>query len=106
LEEYLEMLAFTGRQGRSDKRGKIKADAEPTSSRSANAFLSDLGIADGMWCELVWNFKKYFGRSRGAGSPDKMREDAVSHSLSFQPGQKITRECFANSRSQSNSVGK
>ncbi|MFN8742340.1 MAG: hypothetical protein ACK5YR_20610, partial [Pirellula sp.] len=63
----------------------------------ATAILSKLGIADGMWCDLVWNFKKYFGRSRGAGSPDNMREDAVSHSLSFQPGQKMARECFSKS---------
>jgi hypothetical protein len=26
------------------------------------------GIADGMWCDLAWNFKKYFGHSRGVGS--------------------------------------
>ncbi|MFO0381009.1 MAG: hypothetical protein ACK506_04855, partial [Pirellula sp.] len=95
LEEYFELLVFTGKQGRSDKRGKIKADGETPATSSATAILSKLGIADGMWCDLVWNFKKYFGRSRGAGSPDHMREDAVSHSLSFQPGQKMARECFA-----------
>jgi hypothetical protein len=27
-------------------------------------------------------------------------EDAVSHSLSFQPGQKMARECFANRKQQ------
>ncbi len=110
LEEYFELLVFTGKQGRSDKRGKMKADVEsvstPTGGKSptasamtASGILSKLGIADGMWCDLVWNFKKYFGRSRGAGSPDNMREDAASHSLSFQPGQKMARECFASSRS-------
>ncbi|MFN7290198.1 MAG: hypothetical protein ACK5T6_06400 [Pirellula sp.] len=46
LEEYFELLVFTGTQGRSNN----------------------------------------------------MRDDAVSHSLSFQPGQKMARECFANAR--------
>jgi hypothetical protein len=94
LEEYFELLVFTGKQGRSGKRGKIKADRETVPTSTASVILRKLGIADGMWCDLVWNFKKYFGRSRGAGSPDNMREDAVSHSLSFQPGQKMARECF------------
>jgi hypothetical protein len=98
LEEYFQLLVFTGKQGRSDKRGKIKADVEAPSTQSATAILSNLGIADGMWCDLVWNFNKYFGRSRGAGSPDNMREAAVSHSLSFQPGQKLARECFAKAK--------
>ena len=98
LEEYFQLLVITGKQGRSDKRGKIKADGETSATSSATAILSMLGIADGMWCDLVWNFEKYFGRSRGAGSPDNMRKDAVSHSLSFQPGQKLARECFANAR--------
>jgi hypothetical protein len=54
-----------------------------------------LGIAEGMWCDLVWNFKRYFGRSRGPGSPDRMREEAVLGMRKFQPGQKKVRECFA-----------
>lgn len=98
LEEYFELLEFTGRQGRSDKRGRIEdnteADVKPSSN--ASTILKRLGIADGMWCDLVWNFRKYFGKSRGAGSPDRMREDAVSHSLSFQPGQRLARECFVS----------
>jgi hypothetical protein len=31
-------------------------------------------------------------------SPENMREDAVLHSLSFQPGLKMARVCFANAR--------
>ena len=89
---------FTDKHGRSDKRDKIKADGETPSIATATAILSKLGIADGMWCDLVWNFKKYFGRSRRAGAPDIMREDAVSHSLSFQPGQKMAKECFAKAK--------
>jgi hypothetical protein len=33
-----------------------------------------------------------------AASPDNMRDDAVSHSLLFQPKQKRAREYFVNAR--------
>jgi hypothetical protein len=86
LEDYIALLYWTGRQGREDKNGKITADFAP--------ILAKLGIAEGMWCDLVWNFKKYFGKSRGAGSPDRMREMAASGGKMFQPGQKLARKCF------------
>jgi hypothetical protein len=88
LEDYLKLLDWTGRQGRPDKRGKIPADQL--------AILERLGIEGGMWCDLVWSFKKYFGRSRGAGSPDRMHEMAVAGDLSFHPGQRLARACFAS----------
>ncbi|MEI8211880.1 MAG: hypothetical protein WCI02_07010 [Planctomycetota bacterium] len=87
MEDYLKLLDWTGRQGRLDKRGKIPETYAP--------ILERLGIDDGMWCNLVWSFKRYFGRSRGAGSPDRMREMAVAGDLSFHPGQRRARECFA-----------
>jgi hypothetical protein len=51
-------------------------------------------INAGMWIDLVWNLKKYFGKSRGAGSPDRMREMAASVGKMFQPVQKQARNCF------------
>jgi hypothetical protein len=87
LEDYLKLLDWTGRQGRPDKRGKIPEDYAP--------ILEKLGIESGMWCDLVWSFKKYFGRSRGAGSPDRMQEMAASGDLAFHPGQRRARACFA-----------
>ncbi|MEQ1830582.1 MAG: hypothetical protein ABL921_31815, partial [Pirellula sp.] len=86
LEDYLKLLVWTGSQKRSDKKGFIPADYAPIFQR--------VGIDAGMWCDLVWDFKKYFGRSRGAGSPDRMREMAASGGLSFQPGQKRALKCF------------
>ena len=88
LEDYLKLLDWTGRQGRPDKRGKIPAEQI--------AIVERLGIEGGMWCDLVWSFKRYFGRSRGAGSPDRMREMAVKGDLSFHPGQRRARVCFAS----------
>ncbi len=87
FDEYRRLLEWTGRQKRSDKKGSIPEDYAPVLER--------VGIDAGMWCDLVWNFKKYFGKSRGAGSPDRMREMAVSGGKMFQPGQKMARKCFA-----------
>ncbi len=97
IDEQL-LLEWTGRQGRAGKPGKIRDDQtfnvkEPDDH---GPLLERLGIASGMWCDLVWGYKKYFGRSRGAGSADHLREDAVANSLSFHPGQKQVRKCFVN----------
>ena len=73
-------------RGGDDKSGKITAEHAP--------ILARLGIAEKMWCDLVWNFKKYFGKSRGPGSPDRMREEAILGVRKFQPGQKMVRKCF------------
>jgi hypothetical protein len=86
FEEYRRLLEWTGRQKRSDKKGSIPTDYAPVLER--------VGIDAGMWIDLVWNFKKYFGKSRGAGSPDRMREMAASGGKMFQPGQKLVRKCF------------
>jgi hypothetical protein len=86
LVDYLKLLDWTGRQGRPDKRGAIPSDQL--------LILQRLGIEEGMWCDLVWGFKKYFGRSRGAGSPDRMREMAAKGEIAFHPGQKRARACF------------
>jgi REP element-mobilizing transposase RayT len=86
VEDYLRLLVWTGQQKRGDKKGFIPPDHSP--------ILERFGIDPGMWCDLVWNFKKYFGRSRGAGSPDRMREMAAAGGRSFQPGQKLAKRCF------------
>ncbi len=86
VEDYLRLLVWTGQQKRSDKKGSIPADYAPVLER--------VGIDAGMWIDLVWDFKKYFGKSRGARSPDRMREMAASGGKMFQPGQKLARKCF------------
>ncbi len=57
LKDYLTLLDWTGRQGRLDKRDKVPASLAP--------ILQRIGIESSMWCDLVWNFKKYFGKSAG-----------------------------------------
>ena len=85
LKDYLKLLDWTGRQGRSDKRGKIPAGLA--------SILDRLGIESSMWCDLVWNFKKYFGRS--AGRPSSLREDAERSGRQWCRGQQRASACFA-----------
>jgi hypothetical protein len=94
LENYLELLEFTSRNSRVGKQ-EVSSLARGTKvSPSIISILNNLGIENGMWCELVWNFKKYYGRSRGVGSPQTMIENAGVENLAFYPGQRTTRGCF------------
>jgi REP element-mobilizing transposase RayT len=86
LSDYLKLLEWTGLQRRADKRGKIPAGLLP--------ILERLGIESEMWCDLVWNFKRYFGRSRAAGRPENLQSEAKRAHRSWIPGQRSASECF------------
>lgn len=83
-QSYLQLLDWTGRQGRSDKRGKIPQHVAP--------ILQKLGINGSMWCDLVWNFKRYF-RSR-AGRPESLKADAERLGRHWYSGQRSAATCF------------
>lgn len=87
--EYYKLLVWTGKQKHREKRGNIPMDHVP--------MLKRLGIDPETWCELVWGFKKIFGRSRGAGSPERMIEMAANEGRSFLHGQNKARACFVES---------
>jgi hypothetical protein len=57
LTKYLELLDWTGRQVRADKRGSIPAHLAP--------ILERLGIDVSGWCDLVVRFGKLFRRAAG-----------------------------------------
>ena len=86
LQDYLKLLDWTGRQGRSDKRGKIPA--------ALASILERIGIDSSMWCDLVWSYKRYFGRSRAAGRPENMQQDAAQHGHRWVHGQRSAAACF------------
>jgi REP element-mobilizing transposase RayT len=84
--EYLELLRWTSQQ---------KTSGEVTEvPRQVSRSLSRLGIASSMWRDLVWNFKRYFGRSSCAGSPQAMLADAAKHEKSWYSGQRQAAACF------------
>ena len=66
LAKYLELLDWTGRQIRGDKRGSIPKHLAP--------ILSRLGYDGHGWCELVLKFGKLF--KRAAGNSDSIKEEA------------------------------
>jgi REP element-mobilizing transposase RayT len=87
LSDYLRLLDWTGRQGRPDKRGKIPDNLLP--------ILERLGIESERWCDLVWNFKRYFGRSRAAGRPESLQAEAKRTNRGWIRGQRSASECFS-----------
>jgi hypothetical protein len=57
--------------------------------------LSSLGIEASMWRDLVWNFKRCFGRASCAGSPESMAADAARTGKRFHRCERQASECFA-----------
>jgi len=86
LPEYLKLLDWTGRQRGSVQKAEIPSDLDP--------ILKRIGIDGRMWCDLVWNFKKYFGRGSAAGSPKSMKESASQRNRKFARGQNAASCCF------------
>ena len=84
--DYLALLGWTSKQG-VEAVGGVPAKLQ--------AALTSLGIEATMWRDLVWNFKRYFGRASCAGSPESMAEDAHRTGKRFHRGQRKVRECFA-----------
>ena len=66
LGDYLQLLDWTGRQIRSDKRGAMPANLEPLFER--------LGISTELWVDCVLNFRKWFRSS--VGRPKSMEAAA------------------------------
>lgn len=64
--DYLQLLDWTGRQIRSDKRGSMPANLEPLFER--------LGISTELWVDCVLNFRKWFRSS--VGRPKSMKAAA------------------------------
>jgi hypothetical protein len=58
LLRYLELLDWTGRQLRADKRGVIPANMAP--------ILTRLGLDSGTWLDLVGKFGQLFKRAVGS----------------------------------------
>jgi len=85
--DYLALLRWTGEQ-----RVKEAVTEVPAKLQAA---LSSLGIDASMWRDLVWNFKRYFGRASCAGSPESMAADAARTGKRFHRCQRLVSECFA-----------
>lgn len=86
LSEYLRLLKWTAKQG-----GLAHSREVPPSMRET---VAKLGIDISMWCDLVWNFQKYFRGSTCVGSPDGMKGHAERHGHERTRGYRSVAECF------------
>ena len=82
LCDYLELLDWTGRQVRSDKRGSIPKHLSP--------ILARVGLDASDWCELVKKFGRTF--KRVAGTAEHLSEEAKRRGLNWlqAPGNPFT----------------
>ncbi|MFK7735889.1 MAG: hypothetical protein AB8B50_07680, partial [Pirellulaceae bacterium] len=89
LSDYLSLLRWTARSSPLAEQG-----AQRKVPPRLQGVLSRLGIDASMWRDLVWNYKRYFGQSRIAGSPDSMAQHAQESGGHWARGQAAVRECF------------
>ena len=87
LLDYLKLLDWTSRQ----RAGSLDKAVVP---KALEPILTRIGINANMFIDLVWNFKKYFGRGNSAGSPKTMKENAESRGRKFSHGQRSAANCF------------
>jgi hypothetical protein len=76
VEQYLELLDWTGRQIVSGKRGAVPSGLAP--------ILSRLGIDRRNWLDLARNFGRLF--QRVAGRPSSIARQRTRHGCRFRPG--------------------
>ena len=86
LRDYLSLLRWTARQGDDEKEHRVPPRLQ--------AVVSRLGIDLTMWRDLVWNFKRYFGGSCCAGSPEGMSGYAKATGRNYSRGQRAIAACF------------
>ena len=85
-QEYLALLRWNGQQRSKESATAVPAKLQP--------ILEGLGIEASMWRDLVWDFKRYFGRASCAGRPESMAADAARTGKRFHRGQRQASECF------------
>jgi hypothetical protein len=84
LDEYLELLDWTGRQARSGKRGSIPSHLQP--------ILTRLHVSDELWLDTVLNFGHWFHRA--VGRQENLREEATRHGRRWLAGIRHSRKTF------------
>ncbi len=85
LAEYLQLLDWTGRQLRRDKRGAIPSNVAP--------ILQRLKITDDGWLKLVKDFSRMFRRA--AGTPVTLANEATRRGRRWLKGIGPSRATFA-----------
>ena len=82
--EYLQLLDWTGRQLRQDKRGAIPADLAP--------ILERLHVSDDGWMQLMGRFSRLFRRA--AGRPQSLQREREDRGCRLMQGIRHSRAIF------------
>ncbi len=69
--------------------------AKKVAPKELQAVLSRVKLDGEMICDMVKNFKKYFGRGSAAGTSQSLIANAERRHRKFIPGQRATAEGFA-----------
>jgi hypothetical protein len=85
-EQYLQLIDWTGRQVRRDKRGAIPAELAP--------ILDRLQLSSETWVETVQHFGRWFHRA--AGTPQSLAKEAERRGVSWLGGIAKSREVFCS----------
>jgi REP element-mobilizing transposase RayT len=85
-DDYLALLRWTANQG-------IDGVVVVVPAKLAT-LLASLGMDASMWRDMVWHFKKYFGRSSCVGSPSAMAADAERNGKRWHRGQKAAKAFY------------
>ena len=85
-EDYRRLVLWTAQQGSGRVAGELPEELA--------AQLTLLGLDTAQWRDLVWNFKRYFGRSSCAGSPAALADDAHRCGRRWHHGQRLAAACF------------
>ncbi len=95
LEDYLQLLRWTAKIAKQTKGlTGLSEEARRRVPKSVKQTLARVGIDLSMWCDLVWNYKRYFGRSSCAGRPETMAKHATSHGRQWVRNKNRVKDCF------------
>ena len=86
FREYLQLLDWTGRQMRADKRGTIPAELTP--------ILERLHLSSESWLKLVHDFRRKFRRA--AGTPASLLKEAQKRGCRKMQGILHSRAIFGS----------
>lgn len=85
LDQYLQLVDWTGRQVRADKRGAIPAELSP--------ILERLQVSTSCWVDLVVGFGRWFRRT--VGRPERMAASCQQRGCRWLQGISHARKAFA-----------
>lgn len=86
-KDYWELLRWTASKAADCVSSKLPAHL--------GQLLTSRRIEVSQWRELVWNFRKYFGRAICFGTPESMTASAQCQGLHWHRGQRVAKNFFA-----------